>query len=76
MIVAGHTLPLVNDVTMRVTPEEVIDQIGWVLPRMIEALAAVPIGGGNIMFSKLDIKDGFWRMVCKEGEGWNFVYVL
>ena len=28
------------------------------------------------MFSKLDIKDSFWRMVCKEGEEWNFACVL
>ncbi|KAL7533742.1 hypothetical protein ACHAWF_007944 [Thalassiosira exigua] len=25
---------------------------------------------------KLDIKDGFWRMVCAEGQEWNFAYVL
>ena len=43
---------------------------------MIEALAAAPMEGGDIMFSKLDIKDGFWRMVCEEGEEWNFAYVL
>ena len=49
-------------------PEEAMDQIGSVLPRMIEALAATPMEGGDIMFSKLDIKDGFWRMVCEEGE--------
>ena len=28
------------------------------------------------MFSKLDIKDSFWRMTCAEGEEWNFAYVL
>ena len=43
---------------------------------MIEALAATPMDGGDILFSKLDIKDGFWRMVCEEGEEWNFSYVL
>ncbi len=26
--------------------------------------------------AKYDIKDGFWRMDCHEGEGWNFSYVL
>ena len=49
-------------------PKEAMYQIGSVLPRMIEALAAVPIDDGDIMFSKLDIKDGFWRMVGEEGE--------
>ena len=26
--------------------------------------------------AKWDIKDGFWRMDCAEGEEWNFAYVL
>ena len=30
----------------------------------------------NIFMAKWDIKDGFWRMDCAEGEEWNFVYVL
>ena len=28
------------------------------------------------MFSKFDIKDGFWRMVCEARQEWNFAYVL
>ena len=39
-------------------------------------MAAAPEEHGHIMFSKLDIKDGFWRMTCAEGEEWNFAYVL
>ena len=38
---------------------EVIDKIGTVLPRIIEALVGAPANGGDAMFSKLDIKDGF-----------------
>ena len=30
----------------------------------------------GILFSKLDIKDGFWHMVCEEGQEWNFTYIL
>ena len=26
--------------------------------------------------SKLDVKDGFWRVVTGEGAKWNFAYVL
>jgi hypothetical protein len=26
--------------------------------------------------AKWDIKDGFWRMDCREGKEWNFLYVL
>ena len=39
-------------------------------------MAAAPADGGDIMFSKLDIADGFWRKVCKDGQEWNFAYVL
>ncbi len=49
-------------------PEAAIDQIGTALARIIEALANVDPGQGNVHFSKLDIKDGFWRMVCAEGQ--------
>jgi hypothetical protein len=28
------------------------------------------------MFSKLDIKDGYWQMVVPEEEEWNFTYIL
>ena len=38
-------------------------------------MAVAPEGQGHILFS-LDIKDGFWRMTCAEGEEWNFAYVL
>jgi hypothetical protein len=30
----------------------------------------------KIFMAKWDIKDGFWRMDCREGEEWNFSYVL
>ncbi len=53
-----------------------MDQIGTALTRIIKALANADPGKGNLQFSKLDIKDGFWRMVCAAGQEWNFVYVL
>ena len=76
LTIAGHALPSVNEATKNMAPEDAINQIGSVLPRIIEAMAAAPIEGGDIMFSKLDISDGFWRMVCEEGQEWNFAYVL
>ncbi len=30
----------------------------------------------KIFSAKWDIKDGFWRLVCEQGEEWNFAYVL
>ena len=65
-----------NKATEHVAPAEAMDQIGTVLRRIIEALAAALLEEGPITFSKLDIKDGFWRMTSAEGEEWNFAYVL
>ena len=43
--------------------------------RLIHAFAEAP-DCANIFQAKWDIKDGFWRLDCKEGEEWNFCYVL
>ena len=32
--------------------------------------------GCPFYFSKLDIKDGFWRLVVSKDDSWNFCYVL
>ena len=78
LLVNGSPIPSVNEATRASAPEEAINQIGSVLPRIIEAMANAPPTetAGAIVWSKLDIKDGFWRMVCKEGEEWNFAYIL
>ena len=47
-----------------------------VMPCIIKAFATAPLSEYPIHFSKLDIKDGFWRMVYAVEEKWNFVYVL
>ena len=46
------------------------------MPRIMEVLTTAPLTEDPIHFIKLDIKDGFWRMVCAVREEWNFAYVL
>ena len=43
--------------------------------RFIYALAEAP-DCADIFSEKWGIKDGFWRLNCKEGEEWNLCYVL
>lgn len=43
-----------------------MNQIGGALPRIIAAMAEAS-NDEVILFTKWDIKDGFWRMVCKKG---------
>ena len=69
-------LPSVNDATTSTAPLVSMTQLGKVLPRIIETIANAPITGGNILFSKLDIKDGYWRMMVRRGQHLNFAYVL
>lgn len=59
-----------------VAPVQAMAELGKVLPRLIYAVANAPDGQGPILFSKLDIKDGYWRMVVPEDEEWQFAYVL
>ena len=46
------------------------------MPRIIEALAKAPLSEDPVHFSKLDINDGFWRMVHVVGEKWSFAFVF
>ena len=32
--------------------------------------------GVLILFSKIDLKNGYWRMIVNSHEAWNFAYVL
>ena len=60
LMLAGHILSPINNATKKMAPMEAIDQIGSVLPRLIEALVSEPVEGGDIQTRKLDTKDSFW----------------
>jgi hypothetical protein len=57
------------------TPKGAIDRIGEALSRIVHAFAEAD-ENAKIFMAKRDIKDGFWRMDCTEGEEWNFAHVL
>ncbi len=65
----------VNDTMTKTAPGGAIDQIGDCLSRIIHAFAEAD-DDATIFMAKWDIKDGFWRMDCREGKEWNFAYVL
>ena len=62
--VTSWNLPPVNEATKEKSPAEAIEQVGTVMSHIIKALAKSPLSGDPIHFSKLDINDGLWRMVC------------
>ena len=68
LLVVGYLLPSVNDDTKNCALEEAISQIGSVLTRIIEALARLDASEGPVSMMKIDLTDGFWRVMAKEGE--------
>lgn len=75
--VNGVQWPSVNDATDRAAaPLQAMAQLGHVLPRIIYALATLPESDGPILLMKVDIKDGFWRIIVPAEEEYNFAYVL
>ena len=74
----GQTQTLsVNELTNeQAAPAHSMDQLGKVLGRIIFTVGSQPADLGPILFCKLDIKDGFWRMCAPEGDRENFCYVL
>ena len=73
----GERLPSVNEATNDdVAPSHSMAELGNVLPRIIYAVGTAPENKGPVLFSKLDIKDGYWRMVVPAEDEWNFAYVL
>jgi len=71
----GGILPSVNDTTEKWAPRGAIDQLGHSLKRIIHAFAEVE-DDAVILMAKWDIQDGFWRLNCRDGDEWNFCYVL
>ena len=71
----GGVRAAVNNSTKKMAPKGAIDQIGEALSCIIHAFAEAD-KNAMIFMAKWDIKEGFWRMDCAEGEEWNFAYVL
>ncbi len=71
----GGVLLAVNDTSIKTAPHGAINQIGHSLKRIIHAFAEAS-DDEKIFMAKWDVKDGFWRLQCREGEEWNFAYVM
>ena len=56
-------------------PTHSMAELGNVLRRIIWTLATTP-ETGPFFFCKVDLKDGFWRMLVQSEAQWNFAYLL
>jgi hypothetical protein len=73
--VVTATQESVNSTTVIKSPSIPVKEIGNVLPRMLQYMRDTP-KGLHILFSKLDISNGFWRLIVQEYNSYNFAYVL
>jgi hypothetical protein len=65
----------VNDTTVPLAPDGPVNELGKVLHRVFDFMREVP-EEETINFSKIDLSDGFWRMIVPEEDCWHFAYVL
>ena len=66
----------VNATTTKLAPQKSMAELGHVLSRIIHTMATSYKYQLPFMFCKVDIKDGFWRMVVSKAAAWNFCYII
>ena len=71
----SERIPAVNEASVKTAPVGAIDQLGHSLSLIIHAFAQTD-NDAKIFMSKWDIKDGFWRLDCQEGEERNCICYL
>lgn len=72
----SHRVPSVNEATTPLSKEASMAQLGSTIKRIVQTMAENFDKSKPFVFSKLDIKDGFWRLCVSEEDAWNFAYVL
>ncbi len=65
----------VNNTTVLTASLIPVKEIGKVLPQPLHYMCDTPTGL-HILFSKLNISDGFWCLIVQEADSYNFAYVL
>jgi hypothetical protein len=65
----------VNDSTIWMAPGAPVKEMGNVLLRLLRFMQEVP-PEEHIQFSKINLADGYWRMIVEEKSCWNFAYVF
>ena len=65
----------VNTFLVGLAPEKAVKQLGKILPRLFENLLEAP-AATPVLFSKIDLLDGFKGMKVPEDQKWNFSYVM
>jgi hypothetical protein len=76
-LVNGRRLESVNDSSDKsLAKQEATFELGNVIPQIIWTMALSKDTTTPFMFSKVNLKDGYWRMAVNKADTWNFAYVL
>jgi hypothetical protein len=73
----GKQAPLqasVNESTKKQAPRGPVEELGNVVWRIMDLMDQC--SNDDLHFQKIDLSDGFWRMIVEEEQKWNFCYVL
>ena len=74
--VNGTKLASVNKTSNKeLAPQHAMYELGNVIPRIVWTLATAD-PSMPFLFTKIDLKDGYWRMCVNAKDAWNFAYVL
>jgi hypothetical protein len=65
----------VNNTTTRLAPDAPVREIGNVFRRVLSLLNGSE-ANEVVMLSKIDLSDGFWRMLVQKTSIWNFAHVM
>jgi hypothetical protein len=77
LLANGRRLESVNDSSDEsLAKQEAMFELGDVIPRIIWTMALSKDTTTPFVFSKVDLKDGYWRMAVNKVDAWNLVYVL
>jgi hypothetical protein len=70
-----RTQPLVNESTQPAADQEALKHLGTAMLDALMLQFESPCGW-EVWWSKIDLSDGFWRMIVEAGQEPNFVYEL
>jgi hypothetical protein len=65
----------VNETTVKLAPQDPVKEIGNVFRRVVTLLDSAALDD-VVMLTKIDLSDGFWRMLVRELDMYNFAYVM
>ena len=66
----------VNSATTKLAPQKSMSLLGSTFIRIVTTMADHYHMRKPFIFTKLDIKDGFWQMAVNNKDAWNFCHVL